>query len=89
VAEEPIGAVSSPLADFAKSHHCNVVCPIYTKENGICYNAALFLDRQGRVIGEYRKMHPTTGELEQGVVPGPLDPPICKTDFRIVGCAPW
>ena len=85
VAEEPIGAVSQPLADFAKSHHCNVVCPIYTKENGLCYNAAVFIDRQGRTIGEYRKMHPTDGELEQGIMPGPVDPPVCKTDFGIVG----
>jgi predicted amidohydrolase len=85
VAEEPIGAVSQPFSDFAKSHNCNVVCPIYTKENGFCYNAAIFIDRQGRAIGEYRKMHPTEGEIENGIMPGPLDTPVCRTDFGIVG----
>ena len=85
VAEEPIGAISQPFADFAKSHNCNVVCPIYTRENGLCYNAAVFIDRQGQAIGEYRKMHPTDGELANGIAPGPLDPPVCKTDIGVVG----
>ena len=51
VAEEPVGAISQPFADFAKSHNCNIVCPIYTKENGLCYNAAVFIDRQGHQPG--------------------------------------
>ena len=30
-AEEPIGEISRPFADFARTHHCYVVCPIVTK----------------------------------------------------------
>ena len=84
-AEVPIGAISRPFADFAKAHHCYVVCPIYTKESGRYYNAAVFIDREGELLGEYRKIHPTIGEIENGIHPGPLEPPVFKTDFGIVG----
>jgi len=85
VAEVPIGAISKPFADFAKEHHCYVVCPIYTKENGRYYNSAVFIDREGKLLGEYRKIHPTIGEIENGIMPGPLEPPVFKTDFGLVG----
>ena len=84
-AENPIGAISRPFADFAKEHHCYVVCPIYTRENGLYYNAAVFIDREGKLLGEYRKIHPTIGEIDNGVHPGPLEPPVFKTDFGLVG----
>lgn len=85
VAEEPIGAVCAPFAEFAKTHGCIVVCPVYTKEAGRCYNAAVFIDRRGRAVGEYRKIHPTIGEMEDGVTPGPVDPPVVKTDVGVLG----
>ncbi|HID76525.1 MAG TPA: carbon-nitrogen hydrolase family protein [Planctomycetaceae bacterium] len=85
VAETPIGAVCEPFARFARDHHCYVVCPVYTRQGGECYNAAVFIDRSGRVMGEYRKIHPTIGEMEAGVAPGPLDPPVFRTDFGVVG----
>ena len=86
VAEKPIGDVCRPFAEFARRHHCYVVCPIYTVEDGFYYNAAVLIDREGKFAGEYRKMHPTVGEMEAGVSPGPLDPPVFKTDFGVIGC---
>ncbi len=85
VAEVPIGAISQSFAEFAKEHRCYVVCPIYTKENDRYYNSAVFIDREGKLLGEYRKIHPTIGEIENGIIPGPLEPPVFKTDFGIVG----
>ncbi|MFZ2146748.1 MAG: carbon-nitrogen hydrolase family protein [Sedimentisphaerales bacterium] len=85
VAEVPIGEISQPFADFAQKYHCYVVCPIYTKENGRYYNAAVFIDNQGRLLGEYRKIHPTIGEIDNGLTPGPVQPPVFKTAFGIVG----
>ncbi len=85
VAEEPIGEICRPFAEFAKKHHCHVVCSTYTKEAGRFYNGAVFIGRKGEVIGEYRKMHPTVGEMERGIAPGPLDPPVFETDFGKVG----
>ena len=73
------------LSDFAKENKCYVICPIYTTENGKVYNAAVILDREGQKIGEYRKIHLTEGEIEWGLTPVPLNPPVFKTDFGIVG----
>ncbi|HSV99653.1 MAG TPA: carbon-nitrogen hydrolase family protein [Sedimentisphaerales bacterium] len=83
--EEPIGRFSRPFADFAAKHECHVVCPIYTVENGRYYNAAVFIDRNGQSLGQYRKMHPTTGEMEGGIMPGSPEPPVFKTDIGILG----
>jgi len=49
VAEVPIGDISRPFAEFARKHHCYIVCPIYTKENGHYYNSAVFIDRKGKL----------------------------------------
>lgn len=84
-AEEPIGDISRPFAEFARKHNCYVVCPIVTAENGRFYNSALFIDRAGKLLGDYRKIYPTTGEMKAGISPGPLDPPVFKTDFGVVG----
>lgn len=83
--EEPIGRFSKPFADFAARHKCHVVCPIYTVENGRSYNAAVFIDRNGQYVGQYRKMHPTVDEIEGGVMPGSPQPPVFKTDIGVLG----
>ncbi len=85
VAEVPVGKVCEPFANFAKHNKCHVVCPVYTKEAGRFYNAAVFIGRNGELIGEYRKMHPTVGEMERGIAPGPLDPPVFDTDIGKLG----
>ena len=85
VAEQSIGEVSRPFADFARNNHCYVIAPLYTKESGNIYNSAVVIDREGQVVGEYRKMHTTTGEMKRGVIAGPLDPPVFKTDFGTIG----
>ena len=85
VAEEGLGPILTAVSKFASDHSCYVVCPTYTKQLGNFYNAAVVLDRKGKIIGEYRKMYPTTGEMEIGVVPGPTKPPIFETDFGKVG----
>lgn len=85
VAEEPVGPICRPFAEFARRHHCYVVCPVYTKQDGRYYNAAVFIDRGGQLLGEYRKIHPTIGEMEKGIAPGPLDPPVFRADFGTLG----
>lgn len=84
-AEEAPGAISSKFIQFAKDHHCYVICPILTKENGIIYNTALVIDRQGGIVGRYHKIHPTVDEIDSGVVPGDPDPPVFDLDFGRVG----
>lgn len=85
VAESPIGELLRPFSEFARAHACYVVCPLHTRAADKVYNSAVLLDRAGELVGEYRKAHPTTGEIDSGVAPGPLEPPVFKTDFGIVG----
>jgi predicted amidohydrolase len=70
---------------FAKTNNCYVICPMFTRENGKIFNSAVVIDRRGSVAGEYRKIHLTEGEVADGVTPGPLLPPVFKTDFGVVG----
>ena len=45
----------------------------------------MLLDRQGKDVGEFRKMHPTAGECDNGIFPGPETPPVFETDFGRIG----
>ena len=85
VAEERSGPISERFADFARRHHCYVICSTYTKSEGRHYNAAVLLDREGHYVGEYRKINPDDEELAHGVTPGPLQPPTFDTDFGRIG----
>jgi beta-ureidopropionase len=85
-AEDGSGRIAGPFQAFAKKHNCYVICPINTVENGKYYNAAVLIDRQGKMIGQYRKCRITEGEVEEvGLTPGPVDPPVFKTDFGTIG----
>ncbi len=83
--EAPIGSISGPYAEFAKRHRCYVICPISTVDQGRYYNAAIVIDRDGNYVGEYRKINPTDGELDKGITPGPIDPPVFELDFGTIG----
>ena len=83
--EEPIGRYSRPFARFAEKHKCHVVCPIYTVVKGRHYNSAVFIDRNGQYVGQYHKMHPTVGEMENGIMPGGRKPPVFRTDIGVLG----
>lgn len=84
-AAERVGGIAAPFAEFAAKHGCYVVCPIHTREGDRLYNSAIFIDRAGGYVGEYRKCHTTTGEMSIQVCPGPLDVPVFETDFGKVG----
>ena len=71
--------------NFAKEHKCYVICPLHSSKNGKAYNSAVLIDRQGNIIGQYDKIHPTESECNKGITPGPLYPPVFKTDFGVIG----
>ncbi len=74
-----------PFQQFAREGQCYLICPIIIRENGQAFNAAVLIDRRGEILGNYKKIHPTIGEMEQGVFPGPLDPPVFDLDFGRIG----
>lgn len=49
------------------------------------YNSAFVIDRNGAVVGNYRKIRPTIQEIEKGIMPGPKNPPLFEMDFRKFG----
>ena len=79
------GPTTKRLSRWAKEHKCYVICPILIRDNDRTYNAAIVIDRQGRIIGRYCKIRPTEGELNRGICPGPKDPPVFETDFGTIG----
>jgi predicted amidohydrolase len=85
IAETRSGPIIDQFANFARQHRCYAICSTYTKEAGRCYISSVLLDRRGEYAGEYRKANPTDDELELGVTPGPLDPPVFQTDFGTIG----
>jgi len=79
------GELLKKMMDFARVNQSYMICPVYTRENGKIYNSAVVIDRQGNRMGEYRKMYLPDDELAMGLTPGPLQPPVFKTDFGIIG----
>jgi predicted amidohydrolase len=81
------GSVTSKIADFARKYHCYVICPIVTKKEGSYYNSAILLDREGNTVGVYHKVHPVDTEIQkgEGIIPGPVRPPVFETDFGKIG----
>jgi beta-ureidopropionase len=79
------GPVTRRLALWARAHSSYVIFGLKTRAGERVYNSAILLDRQGQVIGQYNKMHPTEGELKEGTHPGDTDPPVFQTDFGPIG----
>jgi predicted amidohydrolase len=85
-AAEPVpGPATARLGEWARLHSAYVVAGIKTVSAGRVYNSAILLDRRGRVVGQFDKIHPTEKELEQGITPGRPDPPVFETDFGRIG----
>jgi predicted amidohydrolase len=74
-----------PFIKYASENKCYLICPIIIEENKKAFNAAVLIDRQGKIIGDYKKAHTTEGEMDQGVFPGPIDPPVFDLDFGRIG----
>ena len=79
------GAETDKLCAWAREHRCYVVHPVAVFDDGQKYNSAILIDRRGEIQGRYDKIHPTEGEVECGISPGDLDPPVFQTDFGTIG----
>ena len=83
---EPVpGPATERFAAWARSHSCYVLFGLKTLAGAKTHNSVVLLDRTGRVLGKYDKMHPTEGELAGGIVPGDTEVPIFQTDFGAIG----
>jgi len=84
---EPVpGPTTQRMGEAARRHAMYVVVPLPERRGDRLYNAAVFLDRRGEVLGTYHKFQPTIGEMEQGITPG-TEAETFETDFGRVGAA--
>ena len=82
------GEVIEFMKETAKRFHANIVCgSVIIEDNGKRYNTAFVVDRQGNVVGEYRKMHLFNyfgGNEGTYIEPGDR-PVVVELDFARVG----
>lgn len=73
------------LADSARVQNTYVAASLYEREGDAIYNTGLLIDREGGIIGKYRKTHLPFGEgFPGGVAPG-HEYPVFDTDLGCVG----
>ena len=76
----PGGPTPNRLGELARKHHCYIVAGIYERAAAWMYNTAILIDRDGKLIGSYRKTHLPQEEVEAGLSPGDVYP-VFDTDF--------
>lgn len=86
MAQDIHGPTFTRMAEKAREHRCYIVCAFVEKRDGLIHNTAAVIDRNGQLAGRYLKAHPTIGELEETVAPGPTKPAVIQTDFGRIGC---
>ena len=86
------GPVQDHFSALARKHHIYLLLALDLQERDdqgtFASNAAVLFDRQGKVAGIYRKVHPVantgTSELERGIRPG-RSYPVFDCDFGKLG----
>ena len=84
VAETIPGPTTERLSRVAKQHSSYVIAGIYEREGHTIYNTAILMDREGRLVGKYRKVYVPIEEIEGGLTPG-NQYPVFRTDFGTIG----
>ena len=85
-AAEPVpGPTTELLAAWARRHSGYVIAGIKRSSGGRTYNTAVLLDREGWLVGQFDKIHPTEEELAGGIAPGDPEPAVFDTDFGRIG----
>ncbi|HVU23030.1 MAG TPA: carbon-nitrogen hydrolase family protein [Opitutus sp.] len=78
------GPFTNILSERAKKYHSYAVASLHEKDGDLFYNTAVLIDREGRIVGKYRKVHLAMAESEAGLTPG-NEFPVFQTDFGRVG----
>ncbi len=72
------------LGEYARKLNSNVIASLREKDGTRYYNTAVVIDRQGKIIGRYRKTQFTVGEYEKGYDWG-TELPVFELDCGKVG----
>jgi predicted amidohydrolase len=81
----PDGPSCKVFAHKAKEHEVNVCANVIERDGDLIFNTAVLFDRQGNLVGRYRKVHPYwPEEVWDGITPGD-DLPVFSLDVGTVG----
>ncbi len=83
VVETIPGPTTERLAKLARHRKAYVAAGLYEREGRVLYNTSVLLDRQGHLVGRYRKVYLPAAEVEGGLTPG-NSYPVFRTDFGTV-----
>ncbi len=86
LAEAVPGPTTERMMKLAMELHIAIICPLYERRNGKIFNTAVMIDKSGLIVGQYDKIHPTEGEIDDGVMPGRKEPTVIELDGVKVGC---
>ena len=85
VAESIPGPSTDLLGEKAREYNTYITASLSERDGRVLYNTAVLIDRSGKLIGKYRKVHLTLGEnLVKGLKPG-NEYPVFQTDFGKIG----
>ena len=86
--EELLNSYSLPYKEkmmaLAKKYHAYIIPWDYYYEDGKVYNTSYIIDRDGNIIGRYKKCNLTYNELMLGITNG-MEYPVFDLDFGRVG----
>lgn len=82
---EPVpGPTTDALGALARELRSYIVAGLYERVAPVVYNTAVLIDREGKLVGRYRKTHLPREEWEAGITPGDTYP-VFQTDFGRIG----
>jgi beta-ureidopropionase len=84
---EPVpGPLTRRMAGLARELDLAIICPLVERRSGKFYNTAVMINRSGKMVGKYDKIHPIVEEIEGGIVPGKLSPTVVNLDgIKVAG----
>lgn len=83
-AETIPGPLTEMLGERARKYRCYVITTLHERDAGLYYNTAVLIDREGKLVGKYRKVHLALAEGDDGLTPG-SEYPVFDTDFGRIG----
>ncbi|HEU5077621.1 MAG TPA: carbon-nitrogen hydrolase family protein [Opitutaceae bacterium] len=83
-AETIPGPSTDLLSERARKYHCYVITTLHERDGDLYYNTAVLIDRSGKIVGKYRKVHLALAESDMGLTPG-NEYPVFTTDFGRIG----
>jgi len=78
------GPHADGLARVARKHGVFLCAGLYERDGEAAYNTAVLLDRTGKLVGKYRKVHLPYSEIEAGLTPG-TEFPVFDTEIGRIG----